>query len=68
MNQLLSLLKELSTKHGDDRTVSRISQILDDESHSVGLLINERFINIPPQVAVPLLMNLRFVLSILYCI
>lgn len=59
VSQLRDLLKDLSTKHGDDRTVSKVNQLLDDDSHSVGLLINERFINIPPQVAVPLLMNLR---------
>lgn len=57
--QLRELLKEHSSKHGDDRTVAKVKQLLDDETKSTGLLINERFVNIPPQVAVPLLMNLR---------
>lgn len=30
-----------------------------DGQHSVGLLINERFINIPPQIAVPVYKTLR---------
>lgn len=58
--QLRNLLKEHSSKHGDDRTVSRVTQLLEDESKSLGLIINERFVNIPPQVSVPLLMNLRY--------
>lgn len=57
--QLRDLLKETSSKYGDDRTVAKVKQLLEDESKSTGLLINERFVNIPPQVAVPLLMNLR---------
>ena len=59
VSQLRSLLTDLSSKHADDRTVARIKQILSNDSQPVGLLINERFVNIPPQVAVPLLMNLR---------
>ncbi|XP_034256423.1 protein BCCIP homolog [Thrips palmi] len=59
VSQLRDLLKEHSSKHGDDRTIAKVKQLLDDETKCTGLLINERFVNIPPQVAVPLLMSLR---------
>lgn len=59
VSQLRNLLKDLCSKHGDDRSVAKITQLLNDENNSLGLLINERFVNIPPQIAVPLLMNLR---------
>ncbi|KAJ1522831.1 hypothetical protein ONE63_001982 [Megalurothrips usitatus] len=58
IKQIHTLLKQYS-KLGDDRTVSKVEQLLNDENNSVGLLINERFVNIPPQISVPLLLNLR---------
>lgn len=33
--------------------------VLNDESNRAGFLINERFVNIPPQISIPLLENLN---------
>lgn len=32
----------------------QFQQIMEDVSQSVGLLLSERFINVPPQIALPL--------------
>lgn len=53
--QLRAYLLDKAEKSSD--TV--IANILKDESKSVGLIINERFVNIPPQIAVPLLESLQ---------
>lgn len=34
-------------------------RVLNDDSNRVGFLINERFVNIPPEISVPLLENLN---------
>jgi len=41
-----------------EKTNKKASSLFEDPTNEVGLLINERFINIPPQVSVPLLENL----------
>nr|CAG4643457.1 EOG090X0C3Y [Ilyocryptus agilis] len=41
-----------------DKSQKKLEGLLQDSSNNVGLLINERFINIPPQVSLPLLENL----------
>nr|SVE83868.1 EOG090X0C3Y [Daphnia pulex] len=41
-----------------DKTQKKLSGLFDDPFNQIGLLFNERFINIPPQVSVPLLENL----------
>lgn len=41
-----------------DKTQKKLAGLFEDSSNQVGLLFNERFINIPPQVSVPLLENL----------
>lgn len=35
------------------------NSVLNDDSKQIGFLINERFVNIPPQISVPLLENLQ---------
>lgn len=37
----------------------QIVNLLNDTQKSIGLLINERFVNIPPQIAIPMLENLQ---------
>ncbi|XP_055678870.1 protein BCCIP homolog [Lutzomyia longipalpis] len=37
----------------------RLKEIFNDSEHSVGFLVNERFINIPPQISIPLLDSLQ---------
>lgn len=43
-----------------EKTQKKLAGLLEDSSKHVGLLLNERFINIPPQVSVPLLENLGY--------
>lgn len=58
ISQLRSLLVELSTEHGADRVSTMVRTLLSDSSQQLGLVINERFINIPAQISVPLLQSL----------
>ncbi|CAG9864876.1 unnamed protein product [Phyllotreta striolata] len=57
VQQFYSLLEELSKKHADEATQLAISKIV-KESNKLGFLINERFVNIPAQISVPLLNSL----------
>jgi len=57
VQQFLSLLEELTKKHADAPTQSSVSKII-KETKKLGFLINERFVNIPAQISVPLLNSL----------
>ncbi|EEB16732.1 protein BCP1, putative [Pediculus humanus corporis] len=59
IQQLRSLLLELCIEYGSDREVSFVRNLMSNDNKPVGLLINERFVNIPPQIVVPLLKSLR---------
>ena len=55
--QLRELLQQLATEHAtDDESRKIVKTVLDNDA--LGLLINERFVNIPAQISVPLLENL----------
>lgn len=56
IQQLRHLLLELSREHASDSVNTLVLSLLD--AQPVGLLISERFINIPAQIAVPLLDSL----------
>ncbi|KAL1449431.1 hypothetical protein WDU94_001937 [Cyamophila willieti] len=58
VQQLRQLLTELAEEHADDRIKAFVQKLLSNDSQNVGLLINERFVNIPPQISVPLLQGL----------
>ncbi|KAK2579280.1 hypothetical protein KPH14_008239 [Odynerus spinipes] len=58
IQQLRDLLKELSSEHATDAAYTMIKNVLENDSQPIGLLINERFINIPAQISVPLFENL----------
>lgn len=58
IQDLRSLLIELAEKHADEQTNNTIKNILSNDAKKVGLLINERFINIPAQISVPLFNSL----------
>ena len=58
IQQLRDLLKQLANEHATDATNGMIKNILENDSEALGLLINERFVNIPAQISVPLLENL----------
>ena len=58
VQQLRELLKQLASEHATDSTNAMIKNVLENDSAPLGLLINERFVNIPAQISVPLLENL----------
>lgn len=58
IQQLRDLLKELSSEHATDAAYTMIKNVLENDAQPIGLLINERFINIPAQISVPLFENL----------
>lgn len=59
VQQLRQLLNELAEEHADDRIKAFVNKILSNDTENVGLIINERFVNIPPQISVPLLQGLN---------
>lgn len=48
----------MANEHATDSTNNTIKHVLENDSEALGLLINERFVNIPAQISVPLLENL----------
>lgn len=54
--QLRELLRQLASEHATDASNNIVKTVL--ENDALGLLINERFVNIPAQISVPLLENL----------
>ena len=57
MRQLKDLLLVQCSAH-DASKLPQLSSLLSDTSMSVGLLVNERFLNIPAEIAPPLLRGL----------
>lgn len=51
-------MKELADEHATDAVNTMIKSVLENDAAQLGLLINERFINIPAKISVPLLENL----------
>lgn len=51
-------MKQLADEHATDAVNTMIKDVLEDDSAQLGLLINERFVNIPTKISVPLLENL----------
>ncbi|XP_011874993.1 PREDICTED: protein BCCIP homolog [Vollenhovia emeryi] len=58
VQQLRDLLKQLAEEHATDAVNTMIKNVLENDSAQLGLLINERFVNIPAKISVPLLENL----------
>ncbi|XP_015597237.1 protein BCCIP homolog isoform X2 [Cephus cinctus] len=58
IQQLRDLLRQLASEHATDTVNTMIKNVLENDSAPLGLLINERFVNIPAQISVPLLENL----------
>lgn len=48
----------MTKEHAADTINAMIRKLLEDDTEVLGLLINERFVNIPAQISVPLLENL----------
>lgn len=57
--QLREILTTLATDNADDKTKALITKILEDENNHVGFVINERILNIPAQISVPLFSSLE---------
>lgn len=58
VQQLRTYILEKAEKHATDATLKLLRDILGNEGKPTGFLINERFINIPAQIAVPMLDSL----------
>ncbi|GBP51262.1 Protein BCCIP homolog [Eumeta japonica] len=59
IQQIRELLVSLANDNADDKTKELIKKILEDDSNHVGLLINERILNIPAAISVPLFSSLE---------
>lgn len=58
IQQLRDLLKQMANDHATDATNTMIKNVLENDSAPLGLLINERFVNLPAQISIPLMENL----------
>ena len=45
--------KHLTEKLTDKQAADRLQSILNNVNNNIGFIINERFVNIPPQIAEP---------------
>ncbi|XP_067632528.1 protein BCCIP homolog [Eurosta solidaginis] len=59
IQQLHSYIVQRAEKHAPDSVLKHFREVLGNDGRPVGFLINERFINIPAQISVPLLENLH---------
>uniref|UniRef100_A0A1A9UNX3 Protein BCCIP homolog n=1 Tax=Glossina austeni TaxID=7395 RepID=A0A1A9UNX3_GLOAU len=59
VDQLRAFIIKKAEKHATDAVLKHFRDIFGDETRSIGYLINERFINIPTEISVPLLENLE---------
>ncbi|XP_052853107.1 protein BCCIP homolog [Drosophila gunungcola] len=57
--QLRTYLLDRAKSHASEQVQQQLKALLDSEQRHVGFLVNERFINIPAQISVPLLQNLQ---------
>ncbi|XP_071480743.1 BRCA2 and CDKN1A-interacting protein-like [Diadema antillarum] len=59
IQEIRSLVIEKCADSNPEAQVNELTQLLDDDSQSVGLLLSERFVNIPAQLAPPLHSSLQ---------
>uniref|UniRef100_A0A0A1WWY6 Protein BCCIP homolog n=1 Tax=Zeugodacus cucurbitae TaxID=28588 RepID=A0A0A1WWY6_ZEUCU len=59
IEQLRGYIIQRAEKHATDSVLTHLRDVLGNDGRPVGFLINERFINIPAQISVPLLENLH---------
>jgi len=60
VENLHKLMLDLTRLHGDLHTYQFVKQIMSDDKKQVGLVINERYVNIPPPISVPLFQSVRY--------
>lgn len=58
IEQFRSFVVQRAEKHAQDAVLKHFRDVLGNEARPIGYLVNERFINIPAQISVPLLENL----------
>lgn len=54
MEEVKELIVDQCEKSSTHSMTEQLEQILSDTAKPVGLLLSERFINVPPQIALPL--------------
>ncbi|KAK2820539.1 hypothetical protein Q5P01_023498 [Channa striata] len=54
VEELKELIMDQCAKNSTQSVTEQLEKILNDNSKPVGLLLSERFINVPPQIALPL--------------
>ncbi|XP_046972992.1 protein BCCIP homolog [Vanessa cardui] len=59
IKQVRLLLTTLANDNADDRVKALVNKILSDDANHVGLIINERILNIPAAISVPLFSSLQ---------
>ncbi|XP_003246322.1 protein BCCIP homolog [Acyrthosiphon pisum] len=59
VKKLHKLMLDLSNYHSDSDTTRFVNGLLSNNDNQVGLLINERYVNIPAAISVPLFQALR---------
>ncbi|XP_039337701.1 BRCA2 and CDKN1A-interacting protein isoform X4 [Mauremys reevesii] len=57
--QIKELILSLCEKNCDQSMVEQLDKLLNDTTKPVGFLLNERFINVPPQIALPMHQQLQ---------
>ena len=57
--QIKELILGLCEKNCEKRTVEELDRLFNDTSRPVGFLLSERFINVPPQIALPMHQQLQ---------
>ncbi|NWV44829.1 BCCIP protein, partial [Daphoenositta chrysoptera] len=57
--QIKELLLSRCEQSCDQRVVEQLSKLLNDSTKPVGLILSERFINVPPQIALPMHQQLQ---------
>lgn len=64
MEEVKELILNQCEKSSTHSMTEQLEKILNDTSKPVGLLLSERFINVPPQIALPLHKHLQLVLFV----
>ncbi|XP_038219637.1 protein BCCIP homolog [Zerene cesonia] len=59
VKQIRTLLTTLADGNADEKTKALVNKILSDDGSQVGLVINERILNIPAAISVPLFSSLQ---------
>ncbi|XP_043406461.1 BRCA2 and CDKN1A-interacting protein isoform X2 [Chelonia mydas] len=57
--QIKELILSLCEKNCEQSMVEQLDKLLNDTTKPVGFLLNERFINVPPQIALPMHQQLQ---------